>query len=61
MISDECEILRLKIQKNKVTLLVQWMNYPPKNREFFTEFIEIEAEKIYFENEPDLIDPLDIE
>src|SRR5262245_12185926 len=54
---DSSDIYDFEIRENKVILLVQWINYPPKPREetdFFT--IEIEAEKIYWENIPTLFD-----
>ena len=53
---DDGEILDLKIDDNKVFLLIEWTNFPPKARVTDTGTIEIEAEKIYWENIPDLSD-----
>jgi hypothetical protein len=47
---DDGEILNFEIEGFKVTLLVEWTDYPPKKRLRKTEFIEIEAKKIYWEN-----------
>ena len=53
---DDGEILHLEIGNNKVLLLVEWKNFPPKPRIRDVGKIEIEAEKIYWENIPDLSD-----
>jgi hypothetical protein len=53
---DDGEILDLKIDNNKVFLLIEWTNFPPKTRVTDVGTIEIEAEKIYWENIPDLSD-----
>ena len=54
---DSSEVYDLTILENKVILLVQWINYPPKPREETDVFtIEIEAKKIYWENIPSLFD-----
>jgi hypothetical protein len=49
---DSGEILDLEIDPNRVFLLVEWANFPPKTREFVTNTIEIEAEKVEWENIP---------
>ena len=43
---DDGDILDLEIKDNKVFLLVEWKNFPPKNRNTDVSRIEIEAEKI---------------
>ena len=53
-IYDDGEILDLEIYKNKVLLLIEWNNFPPKPRESDVSKIEIEAEKIWWENIPTL-------
>src|ERR1700722_5970924 len=53
---DDGEILDLEIDNNKVFLLIEWMNFPPKARVTDVGKIEIEAEKIWWENIPDLSD-----
>ena len=54
---DSSDVYTFEIHPNKVLLLISWINYPPKLREEtpFSEY-EIEAEKIYWENVPDLFD-----
>lgn len=53
---DDGEILDLKIDSNKVFLLIEWTNFPPKTRVTDVGTVEIEAQKIYWENIPDLSD-----
>lgn len=55
---DDGEILDLEIDDNKVFLLIEWKNWPPKPhlRTNDVSKIEIEAEKIYWENIPNLSD-----
>ena len=50
-------ILDLEINKGAIRLFIEWVNYPPapKLENMFCEII-IEAEKIYWENIPDLYD-----
>lgn len=43
---DDGDILDLEIKGNKIFLLVEWINFPPKNRTTDVSKIEIEAEKI---------------
>lgn len=56
---DSSDVYTFEIQLKKVVLLISWINYPPKPREEtpFSEY-EIEAEKIYWENIPNLFDGL---
>jgi hypothetical protein len=51
---DSGSILDLEVLKHKVILGVEWTNYPPKLRESDFSSIEIEAEKIWWENIPGL-------
>ena len=53
---DDGEILDLSIDNNTVFLLIQWKNFPPKLRSEDVGTIEIEFEKAYWENIPDLSD-----
>jgi len=50
---DDGEIFRLEIGNNKIFLLVEWNDFPPKLRVRDVGTIEIEAEHIYWENIPD--------
>lgn len=43
---DDGDILDLKIDNNKVFLLIEWKNFPPKTHVIDVSKIEIEAEKI---------------
>jgi hypothetical protein len=49
-------ILDFEIDNNIVFLLIEWTNYPPKPRTRDVSKIEIEAEKIDWENILDLPD-----
>lgn len=54
---DSSDIYDLSIQKNKVRILVSWIDYPPKppvETDVFT--IEIEADNIFWENVPHLFE-----
>ena len=53
---DDGEILDLEIDNNKVFLLVEWKNWPPKPSTRDVSKIELEAEKFYWKNIPDLSD-----
>ncbi|WP_068471243.1 hypothetical protein [Candidatus Protochlamydia phocaeensis] len=55
---DSGEILNFDLEHFKVKFYITWINYPPKQRIQETESLEIEAEKIYWENIPDLFDPM---
>ena len=43
---DDGDILEFEIKGNKVFLLIEWRNFPPKIRKTDVSKIEIEAEKI---------------
>ena len=43
---DDGDILDFQIEGNKVLLLIEWRNFPPKVRNTDVSKIEIEAEKI---------------
>ena len=43
---DDGDILDLEIQGNRMFLLVEWKNFPPKPSKTDVSKIEIEAEKI---------------
>lgn len=51
---DDCEILKFYINENTVKLIVTWCNFPPKERISEFEIITINAEKIEWENLPNL-------
>jgi len=51
---DDGDILDLEIKNNRVFLLIEWKNFPPKSSKTDVSKIEIEAEKIWWENIPDL-------
>ena len=54
---DDGNIYHFAICENKLLLEMSWENYPPKPREETDVFtIQIEAEKIYWENIPTLFD-----
>lgn len=60
MMHDSGEILNFDIFENQtVKLLIIWSNYPPKKLLDQTELIEIEAEKVYWENIPNLFNSMD--
>ncbi|MCH9609380.1 MAG: hypothetical protein S4CHLAM45_05210 [Chlamydiales bacterium] len=57
IIYDEGNISHFEIAKGKMVLQASWENYFPKFPEETDVFkIEIEAEKIYWENIPTLFD-----
>ena len=51
---DSGSILDFEVSKHKVTLGIEWIDYPPKPRKSDFSTIEIEAEKIRWENASDL-------
>ncbi len=51
---DDGEILDLEIHPKKVSLLIEWVNFPPNPRTTDVSQIEVEAEEIYWENIPTL-------
>lgn len=55
---DDGYIFHIEIHGNKLTLLVSWMRHYQKRYSEETDLftIQIEAEKIYWENIPDLFD-----
>lgn len=50
---DSGSILDFEVFKHKVFLGIEWTDYPPKLRKSDFSTIEIEAEKIWWENIPD--------
>lgn len=58
MVGDKGGIFDLLINKNMVELQLDWVNYPPKSAINQFSTIRIEAESIWWENIPDLSDPL---
>ncbi len=58
MKGDSAGILDLEINDNSIRLFIEWVNYPPRAKliNIYSEII-IEADKIYWENAPDLHDP----
>lgn len=60
MMYDSGDILDFAIEEaRRVVFSVIWTNLPPKKRCNLYQHIEIEAEKIYWENIPDLFDPME--
>lgn len=53
---DHGDILHLTIKNNFVELTVEWIDFPPKTEREVFSVIQIEAEKIYWENIPNLPD-----
>ena len=51
---DSGSILDFEVMKHTVILGIEWTDYPPKQRKSDFSTIEIEAEKIRWENIPDL-------
>lgn len=56
MIYDHGDLYDLAVEKHKVKLLVTWKQYLPKKIQTDMLSIEITAEKIYWENIPNLFD-----
>lgn len=58
MKADSAGILDFEINENSIRLFIEWVNYPPHAKliNTYSEII-IEANKIYWENIPDLYDP----
>jgi hypothetical protein len=55
---DEGNIYSFDIKENKLQLVISWINHSPKiyeETDFFR--IEIEADRIYWENILDLVNP----
>jgi len=57
MLYDGAGILHLELFIHKLQLDLEWKNYPPHPDITAYSFYEIEAEKIWWENIPDLKDP----
>lgn len=57
MLADSADILHLKIQGTKIRLDLEWMNFPPHPKITAYSFYIIHAEKIWWENIPNLFDP----
>ena len=53
---DSGSVLDFEVSDHKVFLGIEWTDYPPKPRKSDFSAIEIEAEKIRWENVPDLSD-----
>lgn len=53
---DSGSVLDFEVSNHKVFLGIEWTDYPPKPRKSDFSAIEIEAEKIWWENIPDLSD-----
>lgn len=53
---DHGDILELIIKKNFLDLAVEWIDFPPKPEKQVFSVIQVKAEKIYWENIPDLPD-----
>ena len=50
--ADDGEILSLEISQNKIVILIEWVDFPPKPRSSTTNTIELEAEHVIWENMP---------
>lgn len=57
MLSDSAGILNFKIDGTKVSLDLEWVNFPPHPQLTTYSFYKINAKKIKWENIPDLFDP----
>ncbi|MFX0209515.1 MAG: hypothetical protein ACFFDT_26255 [Candidatus Hodarchaeota archaeon] len=55
---DSAWILDLEVKEKEVELLVDWVNFPPKQDINEFSHLVIEAEAVSWENIPDLYDPL---
>ncbi len=58
MLYDGAGILHLEVAKNRIKLDLNWVNYPPHPDITAYSFYEIGAKKIWWENIPDLKDPV---
>jgi hypothetical protein len=54
---DSGSILDFEISSHRVVLGIEWTDYPPKTRKSDFSTIEIEAEKIHWDNIPDMHNP----
>ncbi len=57
MMADVAGILNFDLNKNKIRFFVEWINYPPKNQIEKYSDLQIESDKIYWENNPNIFDP----
>lgn len=57
---DYGKIFDLEIKQNSVELSIDWVNFPPKPQVNEFSVIHIEAEKVWWENIPNLEDQLDL-
>ena len=53
---DHGSIFELSIKKKSIELCVEWVDFPPKPRRTDFSVIKIKAEKIYWNNIPNLPD-----
>jgi hypothetical protein len=56
---DMAKIFDFEINNKEIQLSIIWKNYPPKSDVEDFSKIEIEADKIWWENIPDLVDPFE--
>ena len=59
MKNQDAEIFHFAFSKNQIELQIIWNSLPPQMKEHFST-VEIEAEKIWWENIPDLSDSKEI-
>lgn len=57
MIADVAGILNFDLNKNKIRFFIEWINYPPKKQIEKYSDLQIESDKIYWENNPNIFDP----
>ncbi len=57
MLYDSAEVLHFEMTKNTVYLDLEWTNYPPNPDITEYSFYNIKAQRIWWENIPDLYDP----
>jgi hypothetical protein len=57
MLYDSAEIIHLDILSNRIKLSLEWENFPPHPKVLAYSLLEIEADKIWWENIPNLYDP----
>jgi hypothetical protein len=57
MLFDSAVILDFEIVSNKTKLFLEWTNYPPHAEIAVYSSYEVVAEKIWWENIPNLYDP----
>lgn len=59
MMADSAGIIKFELEENKVRFFVEWNSYPPDDRKTvkYSDIVFI-AQQIFWENVPDLYDPL---